>query len=57
MALLGALTDLRQALTFFCMVGALNVPNDQQYVVSELRCLRLLGHALALNGSGGSDRA
>jgi hypothetical protein len=35
------------------MAGRLDVSNDRQHVGSELRRLRLAGHAHALNGAGG----
>ena len=32
------------------MASRLNIPNDRQHVGSELGCLRLTGHAHALDG-------
>jgi hypothetical protein len=40
-----------------CVASRLDVPNDRQHVRSELRRLRLAGHAHALDGAGGVGRA
>jgi hypothetical protein len=39
------------------VAGRLDVPNDRQDVGRKLDCLRLTGHAHALDGAGGVGRA